>query len=87
MSATIEIDGLTFKLEKVEDLSGELAVLVSESYLIYATPYYEGIPVLVDVRDCNNKEIELDGYPVEIDDFSRYSKVVQTLAAKISRRH
>lgn len=86
MSATVEIDGMIFTLTKVEDLSGELAVWVSESYRIYATPYHEGIPVPVDVRDNNENEIGLDSYPVEVESFERYCKIVKTLTAKILRR-
>lgn len=80
------IDGSTFTLSKVEELSGVHAVWMSESYTVYATPYFEGIPVPVHVIDNNQQEIGMDGYPVEIDSFERYCKVVQTLAAKILRR-
>ena len=86
MSATMKINDIEYTIIKVEELSGELAVWVSESYTVYATPYYEGVPVPVHVIDCNNQEIGLDGYPAEIDSFNRYVKVVQTLTAKILRR-
>jgi hypothetical protein len=85
MVATMEINGMTFTLTKVEELSGLHAVWVSESYKIYATPYFEDIPVPVHVIDVNQQEIGTDGYTVEVDSFGRYCKVVQTLTAKILR--
>jgi len=85
MAATMEINCMTFTLTKVKELSGVLAVWVSESYNVYATPYFDNIPVPVEVRDCNNQEIGTDGYPAEIDSFGRYCKVVQTLVDKVLR--
>jgi hypothetical protein len=67
-------------------LSGELAVWVSESYNVYATPYFEGIPVPVHIIDINQQEIGIDGYTVEVDSFDRYCKIVGILAEKIIRR-
>jgi hypothetical protein len=84
--ATLEISGMTFKLEKVEEFSGICAVWMSESYKVYATPYYDGVAVPVHVIDCNEQEIGTDGYTVEVDSFERYCKIVQTLTAKILRR-
>jgi hypothetical protein len=83
---TLQINGMTFTLTKVEELCGELAVWISNSYLIYATPYFENIPVPVHVIDVNQQEIGIDCYPNEVDDYERYCKVVQVLAAKILRR-
>jgi hypothetical protein len=85
MSATMKINDIEYTLTKVEEMSGVHAVWVTDSYKVYATPYFENIPVPVHVIDCNNQEIGLDGYPVEIDSFERYCKVVQTLASKILR--
>ena len=65
MAATMKINDIEYTLTKVEELSGELAVWVSDSYTVYATPYYEGIPVPVHVIDCNEQEIGIDSYPVE----------------------
>jgi hypothetical protein len=87
MSATMEINDVEYTLIKVEEMSGELAIWVSDSHTVYATPYYEGVSVPVHVIDCNNQEIGLDGYPAEIESFERYCKVVQTLTAKILRRY
>ena len=84
--ATMEINGIEYTLTKAEELSGSLAVWVSESNLIYATPCYDGVAVPVQVIDSNEQEIGTDGYQAEIDSYERYSKVVQTLAAKILRR-
>ena len=86
MAAIMEINDIEYTLTKVEELSGELAVWVSDSYTVYATPYYEGIPVPVHVIDCNNREVGLDDYPAEIDSFERYCKIVQTLTSKVLRR-
>jgi hypothetical protein len=83
---TLEISGMTFKLEKVEELSGICAVWMSESYKVYATPYHEDIAVPVHVVDCNEQEIGMDGYPAEIDSYDRYCKVVRVLSEKILRR-
>jgi hypothetical protein len=86
MSVTMEINGMTFTLSKQEDLSGVCAVWQNDSYLIYATPMHEGIAVPVQIIDCNEQEIGMDGYPVEVDDFERYSKCVKVLTEKILRR-
>jgi len=86
MSATMNINGNNFTLTKVEELSGELVVWVSDSYKVYATPYFDNVPVPVHVIDCNNLEIGLDGYPAEIEYFDRYCKVVKTLTSEILRR-
>jgi hypothetical protein len=86
MAATMQINDIDYTLTKVEEMTGKLAVWVSDSYTVYATPYYEGIPVPVHVIDCNGQEIGIDSYPVEVDSFERYCKVVQTLASKILRR-
>jgi hypothetical protein len=84
--ATITVNNLTYTLTKHEDLSGVLVAWVSDAYVIYATPYYEGIPVPVSVIDTDYDEIGSDGYTAEIRDFERYKKIVETLAAKIIRR-
>jgi len=86
MATTIEINDMTFTLTKVEELSGIHAVWISDSYTVYATPYFENIPVPVHVKDVNQQDIGTDGYPVEVDSFESYCKVVQNLASKILRR-
>ena len=86
MSAKMKINDIEYTLTKQEDLSGELAVWISDNYKVYATPYFENIPVPVHVIDVNQQEIGLDCYPVEVESFERYAKVVQTLASKILRR-
>jgi len=86
MLATMKINYIEYTLTKVEDLSGELAIWVLDSYTVYATPYYEGVPVPVQVIDCNGQEIGIDSYPIEVESFERYCKVVQTLGSKIIRR-
>jgi formylmethanofuran dehydrogenase subunit A len=84
--ATMNINDIECTLTKVEELSGVLALWMSESYKVYATPYFDGVAVPVHVNDCNNQEIGLDSYPVEVECFERYCKIVQMLAAKIIRR-
>jgi len=83
MATTIEINDMTFTLTKVEELSGIHAVWISDSYTVYATPYFENIPVPVHVKDVNQQDIGTDGYPVEVESFGRYVKVVQTSAIPV----
>ncbi len=58
-NATMEIDGITFRLTKEEEMAGEMAVWHSEKYKILATPYFEGMSVAIEVMgidvngDCN----------------------------------
>ena len=65
---------------------GEIAMWISNSYKVYATPYFEDIPVPVEVIAINEQPIGTDSYPVEIESFDRYCKIVYTLTAKILRR-
>jgi hypothetical protein len=83
---TMQIRGMTFTLEKHEDLSGVSAVWCSDDYLIYATPMFDNVPVPVQIIDVTGKEIGTDGYPAEVESFNRYCKIVKTLATKIMRR-
>lgn len=80
---TMEVGGSIFTLEKMYDLSGAVAVWRNDSYLIYATPAFDGVAVPVYVVDSNNQEIGIDGYYPEIDTYERYCKIVKTLAEKI----
>jgi hypothetical protein len=86
MVATMQINDIDYTLTKIEEMAGELALWVSDSYTVYATPYYEGIPIPVHVIDCNGQEIGIDSYLVEVDSFERYCKIVQILTDKILRR-
>jgi hypothetical protein len=83
---TMQIDGSTYTLEKHEDPSGKCAVWKNDSYLIYATPAFEGIAVPVQVMDSDNNEVGIDGYHPEINTYERYCKIVKTLAEKILRQ-
>ena len=83
---TIEINNTTFTLEKHEDLSGVSAVWENDSYLIYATPMFENIPVPIQIIDINGQEIGVDSYPAEVDNYELYCKIVKALAGKILRR-
>jgi hypothetical protein len=86
MSATMKINDIEYTITKVEEMSGIHAVWVSDSYTVYATPYFENILVPVHVIAVTQQEIGTDGYLAEIDSFERYVKVVKTLTAKILRR-
>ena len=65
---------------------GELAMWISKSCKVYATPMFEMIPVPVEVIKLDEQPIGTDSYPVEIESFDRYCKIVYTLTAKILRR-
>ena len=78
----MEINGEWYTLTKV----GEIAMWISKSYKVYATPYFEDIPVPVEVIAINEQPIGTDSYPVEVYDFERYTKVVKTFSEKILRR-
>jgi hypothetical protein len=82
----MEINGSIYTLEKMQDLSGVLAVWKNDSYLIYATPAFDGVAVPVHIVDCNNQEIGTDGYYPEIESYERYCKIVKVLSEKILRR-
>jgi hypothetical protein len=83
---TIEINDMTFTLEKHEDLSGVSAVWKNDSYLIYATPMFDNVPVPIQIIDVNGQEFGEDSYHAEVEDFAGYIKIVKTLASKILRR-
>jgi hypothetical protein len=83
---TMEINGSIYTLEKMQDLSGMLAVWKNDSFQIYATPMYDGVAVPVHVVDCNNQEIGIDGYYPEIDTYEIYCNCVKVLSEKILRR-
>ena len=83
---SIEIDGSVFVLEKVKELNGVNAVWLNDSYLIFATPPFDGVAVPVQVIDYNNQEIGTNGYYPEIDSYGRYCKILKVLAEKILRR-
>jgi|SRR5665647_2345563 len=83
---TMLIDGSLYTLTRMSDLSGTCAVWKNDSYLIYATPAFEGIAVPMQVMDSENNEVGIDGYHPEIDTYERYCKIVKTLAEKILRQ-
>ena len=85
--ATMEVNGITFRLTEDEDMAGELAVWYSEKYRVLATPNFDDVPVAVEVLeidvngDCNN--IDAEGYYGEVDSFEQYVEIVKTLTKKI----
>lgn len=85
--ATIEINGITFRLSEDEDMVGELAVWYSEKYKILATPNFDDVPVPVEVLevDINGdfNTIDADGYLGEVHSFEQYVEIVKTLTKKI----
>ncbi len=83
---TMEVGGSIFTLEKMHDLSGAVAVWRNDSYLIYATPAFDGVAVPVQVMDSDNNEVGIDGYHPEIDTYERYCHIVKVLVEAIFRR-
>ena len=85
--ATMEINGINFRLTEDEDMAGELAVWYSEKYKVLATPDFDDVPVPVEVSeidvngDCNT--IDADGYYGEVNSFEHYVEIVKALAKKI----
>jgi len=85
--ATMEIDGMNFRLTEDEDMAGELAVWYSEKYKVLATPDFDDVPVAIEVSeidvngDCNT--IDADGYYGEVNSFEQYVEIVKTLTKKI----
>lgn len=86
-NATMEIDGIVFKLTEDEEMAGEMAVWYSERYKVMATPFFDNIPVAVEVLeidengDCNT--IDADGYYGEVNSFEQYVEIVKILTKKI----
>ncbi len=85
--ATIEINGITFRLTEDEEMAGELAVWYSEKYKVLATPCFDDVPVAVEVLeiDVNGDciTIDADGYYGEVNSFEQYAEIVKTLTKKI----
>lgn len=86
-NATMEIDGIVFKLTEDEEMAGEMAVWYSDKYKVLATPCFDDVPVAVEVSeidvngDCNT--IDADGYYGEVNSFEQYVKAVKDLTKKI----
>lgn len=86
-NATMEIDGIVFKLTEDEEMAGEMAVWYSEKYKVLATPCFDDVPIAVEVMeidvngDCNT--IDADGYYGDVNSFEQYVKIVKTLTKKI----
>lgn len=89
--ATMEVDGMIFRLTKDEEMSGEMAVWYSEKYKVLASPCFDDVPVAVEVMeiDVNGdyNAIDADGYYGEVDSFKQYVEVVKTLTQKILNEH
>lgn len=85
--ATMEIDGMNFRLTEDEDMAGEMAVWYSEKYKVLATPDFDDVTVAVEVMeiDVNGdyNTIDADGYYGEVSSFEQYAEIVKTLTKKI----
>lgn len=90
-NATMEVDGVTFRLTEEEEMAGEMAVWYSDKYKVLATPDFDGVSVAVEVMeidvngDCNT--IDADGYYGEVNSFEQYVKAVTVLTKKILDKH
>lgn len=85
--ATMEIDGMNFRLTEDEDMAGELAVWYSEKYKVLATPDFDDVPVAVEVSEIDENRdyniINAEGYYGEVNSFEQYAEIVKTLTKKI----
>lgn len=89
MAATMQINNITFKLVEYESIAGDLAVWCCGEYQVLATPYFDNVPVPVEVHKVEGLEcrtIGIEAYYAEVESYERYCKVVKTLAEKIIRR-
>ncbi len=86
-NATMEIDGIVFKLTEDEEMTGKMAVWYSEKYKVLATPCFDDVSVAVEVMEIdvngNCNTIDAEGYYGEIDSFEQYVNVVKSLTKKI----
>jgi len=86
-NATMELDGVTFRLTEEEEMAGEMAVWYSDKYKVLAAPHFDNVPVAVEVMeidvngDCNT--IDAEGYYGEVNSFEQYVKAVKDLTKKI----
>lgn len=89
--ATMEINGMTFRLTEDEDMVGELAVWYSEKYKVLATPNFDTVSVPVEVLEIDangaRNAIDTEGYYGEVNSFEQYVEIVKTLTKKILANH
>jgi|SRR5665647_908764 len=91
---TMQISGLIFTLEKIEEQSGTLAIWKHENeYVIVSTPMFDNVAVPVEVLQHGYEPLDdewnslgTDGYYPEIDTYESYIKCVKVLSEKIIRR-
>lgn len=81
----IEVNEVVFNLVKSKEMSGILALWIGadDSYHVYATPNFEGIPVAVSVFDTGWHEIGVREYDNEIYDFDEYVELVTKFIKEI----
>jgi hypothetical protein len=69
-------------------MAGELAVWYSKKYIVMATPFFDDVPIAIEVLeidvngDCNT--IDVDGYYGEVNSFELYVEIVKTLTKRYS---
>jgi len=88
--ATMEIDGMTFRLTDECDMAGELAVWYSDKYKVLATPGFDNVSVPVEVLEIDGKDynsLDVDSYNGEVSSFEQYVEIVKTLTKKILDKH
>jgi len=89
--ATMEVNGIDFKLTEDEDMAGELAVWYSDKYKVFATPCFDDVPVAVEVLEIDENgdwnTIDADGYYGQVNSFGQYVEAVTTLIQKILDKH
>jgi hypothetical protein len=84
--ATMNLNGIEFKLIRDKEMSGESAVWVSEDYRILATPDFDTVPVPVEVMEFVDGDwniVGAEGYYKEINSFEEYVNAVRDLTKKI----
>ncbi len=83
----MEINGITFRLSKDEDMAGELAVWHSEKYKVLATPNFDEVSVPIEVSEIDENGdyniIDAEGYYGKVNSFEQYSEIVKTMTKKI----
>jgi len=90
-NATMEVNGINFRLKEAEDMAGELAVWCSDKYKVMATPFFDDIPVAVELLEINGNgdynTIDVDGYYGEVNSFEQYVEVVKNITLEILNKH
>lgn len=81
--AQIKILDQVFTLTKEIDLSGELAKWYNDSFIIYATPMFDNIPIPIDIMTAEYMELDCDSSYQEVLTFEEYCKKVKEISENI----